>query len=181
MRKLSLLGALLFSVCCFSASAQEFKPGFYGIANGGRTSITLGTAKTEGNGYQLGAGYEFTKNLAAEITYGSFLGFGLTSGSNSLKYNLSGMHIHGIAKLPISESLIPYVSVGRVSATESLTQTGTSTYSSTLSGGRYVYGVGLEIPLESRISLRIQSITTTSSSTTSSKISMVTGGFIFRF
>ena len=181
MRKLNLISGLLLCMGCLSVSAQEFKPGFYGIANGGKTTITLGTAKTEGNGYQLGAGYEFTKNLAAEITFGSYLGFGLTNGSNSLKYDLSGTHIQGIAQLPISEAFIPYVSVGRITATESLTQTGTSTYSRTLSGGRYVYGVGLEIPFESRISLRIQSITTTSSSTTTSKVNMVTGGFIFRF
>ena len=181
MRKLNLLSALIFSLCCFSASAQEFKPGFYGVANGGKSTITLGTSKIEGNGYQLGAGYEFTKNLAAELTYGSALGFGLTSGSNSVKYDMSVMHISAIAKLPVSESFIPYVSFGRVTGTETLSATGSSTYSAAYSGGRYVYGVGVEIPFESRISFRVQSVTTTSSSTTSSKISMVTGGFIFRF
>ena len=178
---MNLLIASLFSLCFLSAYAQEFKPGFYGVANGGRTTITLGTAKTEGNGYQLGAGYEFTKNLAAELTYGSALGFGVTSGSNSVKYDMSVMHISAIAKLPVSETFIPYVSFGRVTGTESLTSTGSTSYSSTYSGGRYVYGVGVEIPFESRVSFRVQSVTTTSSSTSSSKISMVTGGFIFRF
>lgn len=181
MRKLNLLSAILFCICSISASAQEFKPGFYGVATAGNTSITLGTSKTSGNGYQLGAGYEFTKNLSAEVTYGSFLNMGITSGSNAVNYDLSGLTVMGIAKLPLNDSFIPYVAFGRVTATEAVSVTGTSSASSTYSGSRYVYGLGLEVPLESRTSFRIQTVTTTSSSTTSSKITMLGAGFIFKF
>lgn len=181
MKKSKLLCALLICGGFITASAEEFKPGFYALANSGTSKMTLGTSRISSNTYEIGAGYEFTKNLAAEVAYGSVSSWGFGTSSSSIDYSLNGFHYSLVGKLPLNDSFIPFASIGRIQGTESLTQTGTTAASSASSGGRYVYAIGVEIPLEARTALRFQSITTTSSSTTATKINMVVGGLIIRF
>jgi hypothetical protein len=184
MRKLNLFSALIFSLCSFTASAQEFKPGFYGVATAGPTKLTSTTgASWTMNGYQLGGGYEFSKNLSGEITYGSLMKYQYTSESSTVtqSYNVNMLTYSGTLKLPISEVFIPYATLGKISGNVSSSYSGSGyAYSSAGSGSRTLYGFGVEIPLEARTSFRIQHLTS-SRSTVLSKIDSTTAGFIFKF
>lgn len=182
MRKLNLFSALIFSLCCFSASAQEFKPGFYGVAAGGNSTIKYSTLTIKGNAYQIGAGYDFNKNVSTEFTFGSISNFGLSNGSTTLNYDVTTTIIAGIFKVPLGGSLIPYGYLGRATGSESVSAS-SSSYSSSAasSGSRTIYGAGLEIPLEERSSIRIQYIKSSNSATTSAQVSMLTAGFVLRF
>ncbi len=182
MRKLSLLGALLFSACCFSASAQEFKPGFYGVAAGGSSTIKYSTLTIKGNTYHIGAGYDFNKNISAELTVGSISNFGIANGSTTLDYDVRSTHIAGIFKVPLGGSLIPYGYLGRATGSQSISAS-SSSYSSSAgsSGSKTLIGAGLEIPLEERSSIRIQYIKSSNSATSSTQLSTLTAGFVLRF
>jgi hypothetical protein len=181
MRKLNLLSALIFSICFFSASAQEFKPGYYGVAVAGPTTETLGSVKLGGNGYQIGGGYEFNKNVALEVTYGNAIKIQTATSASSVNYNLTSLFVNGVFRFPVSESFIPLVTFGSVTGTESITVTGTGTASSaSASGSRNVVGAGFEIPLEARTSFRFNTQSTTSK-TNYATIKTTTAGLIFKF
>gem|GEM_PF-4198426 len=182
MRKLNLISALLLCMGCLSVSAQEFKPGFYGVASAGPTKLTStsGVSWTM-NGYQLGGGYEFSKNLSGEITYGSLMKYQYASSSTSQSYNVNMLSYSGTLKLPISQEFIPYATLGKISGNVSSSYSGSGyAYSSAGSGSRTLYGFGVEIPLEPRTSFRIQHLTS-SRSTVLSKIDSTTAGFVFKF
>jgi hypothetical protein len=181
MRKLNLLSALIFSLCSFSAFAQEFKPGYYGIAVAGPTTETLGKVKLGGNGYQIGGGYEFNKNAALEVTYGNAIKIETATSASSVTYNMTSLFINGVFRFPVNESFIPLVTFGRVSGTESIAVTGTGTASSaSATGARTVYGAGFEIPLEARTSFRLNTQSTTSR-TNYATIKSTTAGLIYKF
>jgi len=181
---IKLFSALIFSICCFSASAQEFKPGVYGVATAGPTKLTSTTgASWTMNGYQLGGGYEFSKNLSGEITYGSLMKYQYTSASSTTtqSYNVNMLTYSGTLKLPISQEFIPYATLGKISGNVTSSYSGSGyAYSSAGSGSRTLYGFGVEIPLETRTSFRIQYLTS-SRSTVLSKIDTTTAGIIIKF
>lgn len=180
-QKINLISALLLCTGCLSVFAQEFKPGYYGIAVAGPTTETKGSVKLGGNGYQIGGGYEFNKNAALEVTYGNAIRIQTATSSSGVNYNLSELLINGVFRFPVSESFIPLVTFGRVSGTESLTVTGSGTASSaSATGARTVYGAGFEIPLESRTSFRLNTQSTTSK-TNYATIKTTTAGLIFKF
>lgn len=181
MKKLKLYAVTIFCLSMFSATAQEFKPGYYGIAVAGPTTETLGSTKLSGNGYQIGGGYEFNKNVALEITYGNAVKIETATSSSSVSYNLTSLFVNGVFRMPVNDSFIPLVSFGQVSGTESLAVTGSGSASSASGNGtRYVYGLGFEVPLESRTSFRLNTQSTTSKSNYAT-IKSVTAGMIFKF
>ena len=181
MKKTKLLCALLICGGCITASAEEYKSGFYAVANAGTSKQTLGSSRVSSNIYELGGGYEFNKNFAAEIAYGSMSSFGIATSTAASDYSVNAFHYSLLGKLPVSENFIPFVSFGRVQGTESVTTSGTASANSTSSGGRYVYGLGIEVPLEQRTALRFQTFTSTSSSTTSTKWNVFMAGLLVRF
>lgn len=181
MRKLNLISALLLSLSCLGVAAQEFKSGYYGIAVAGPTTETLGSVKLAGNGYQIGGGYEFNKNLALELTYGNAIKIETATSASSVSYNMTSFFINGVFRLPVNQSFIPLVTFGQVSGTESIAVSGTGTASSaSANGSRYVYGLGFEIPLESRTSFRVNTQSTVSKSNYAT-IKSTTAGLVFKF
>ncbi|MEY4350765.1 MAG: outer membrane protein beta-barrel domain [Bacteroidota bacterium] len=181
MKKMNLLSALLLCVGFTAVSAQEFKPGYYGIAVAGPTTETLGAVKLGGNGYQIGGGYEFNKNAALEVTYGNAIKIQTATSTSSVNYNMTSLFVNGLFRFPVSESLVPLVSFGRVSGTESISVTGNGTASSaSATGARTIYGAGFEIPLEARTSFRLHTQSTTSR-TNYATIKSTTAGLIFKF
>jgi len=181
MKKLQTLSALLLCMGCLTAYAQSPKAGYYGIAVAGPTTETLGSVKLAGNGYQIGGGYEFNQNVAIEVTYGNAIKIETATSASSVTYNMTSLFLNGVFRMPVNDSFIPLVTFGSVSGTESIAVTGTGTASSaSASGGRYVYGLGFEIPLESRTSFRLNTQSTVSKSNYAT-IKSVTAGMVFKF
>jgi len=130
---------------CLSVSAQEFKPGFYGVASAGPTKLTStsGVSWTM-NGYQLGGGYEFSKNLSGEITYGSLMKYQYASSSTSQSYNVNMLSYSGTLKLPISQEFIPYATLGKISGNVSSSYSGSGyAYSSAVVGQEHFMALEL--------------------------------------
>ena len=136
-----------------AAHAEKFEPGFYGVVSAGQTEIEYtATAKLSGNGYGIGVGYEFSKYIAVEAMYMNLFSFSDTFNNATVSYDVNGYLVRGLLKYPLNESFIPFLSIGSISGTETLTA-GSNTY--TNSGNMNTYGLGAEIPLDGKILLRV--------------------------
>jgi len=135
------------------AQAAKFEPGFYGVVSAGTTEIEYTTTfKASGNGYALGGGYEFSKYFAVEAMFGSLFNLETTSSGTTTSYSVDGLILRGILKYPVSDSFIPFVSIGSLDVTETIRVNNTN-YSA--SGNLTTYGLGAEIPLDGRTSVRL--------------------------
>jgi len=135
------------------AQAAKFEPGFYGVVSAGQTEIEYtATASLSGNGWGIGLGYEFSRYLAIEGMYANLFNFEARSGGTATSYDVNGFIVRGIVKYPVSDSFIPFISIGSLNGTETLTA-GSTTYAS--SGNLTTYGIGAEIPLDGRLNVRI--------------------------
>lgn len=151
-----LISKTLFSLFMFlplAAHAEKFERGFYGVVSAGQTEIEYtATAKLAGNGFGIGVGYEFSKYIAVEAMYVNLFNFEARLGNSSESYDINGYALRGILKYPVSESFIPFLSIGSISGTETL-RVGNNTFTS--SGSMNAYGLGAEIPLDGKIVLRV--------------------------
>ena len=149
---LKTLAALAISIPLV-AQAADLEPGFYGYVGGGPTEIEYTTTDIlSGNGYGIGLGYEFTKYVAVEAMYGNLFQLNIKTSSSDLGYEVDGIVLRGILKWPVNENFIPFVSMGSYSITESIVVDGTTFAAS---GGLTAFGVGVEIPLDEKIILRL--------------------------
>lgn len=135
------------------AQAANFEPGFYGVVSAGQTEIEYTrTTSFSGNGWGIGVGYEFSKYFAVEGMYGNLFHLEIRDGGSTTSYDVDGIALRAIAKYPVSENFIPFVSIGSLDVTESIRVSNT-TYNA--SGNLTTYGIGAEIPLDGKIVLRL--------------------------
>jgi hypothetical protein len=119
------LTKLTLSVFCVIFSAGAFaqakdESGFYGIGSFGTSSVkgtistssgSAGSATSQGNGWQIGLGYDINKYLAFEGTYGQFFksvsNFTNTSSNyvNNDTTNASGFTFTLLGKAQVSENV----------------------------------------------------------------------------
>lgn len=151
-----LISKTLFSLFMFlplAAHAEKSERGFYGVVSAGPTEIEYtATAKLSGNGYGIGVGYEFSKYIAVEAMYLNLFSFKETFNNRTFTYDITGYGVRGILKYPLNDSFIPILSIGSVSASETVTS-GNSSYRS--SGSLTAFGLGAEIPLDGKIVIRV--------------------------
>ena len=143
--KLILASALVISSTGAFAQAKD-ESGFYGIGAFGTSSVkgtitsssgTPGNAKSEGNGWQIGLGYDINKDFAVEGTYGQFFKsvsnvyVPAYSYTNNNSTNASGFTFTLLGKKQVSENVRlfagPSLMMGTVSMSQYELQSGTTT------------------------------------------------------
>jgi hypothetical protein len=141
---------LMISTGAYSQTARE--NGFYAVVTTGPTTFNFPSGNTlKSNGYQFGAGYDINKNFAAEITYGSL--YQLTaSGTNNYDESITAVNFSVLALYPV-ENFTPYVKLSASTINVELSSS-FSSYKET--NTIYVYGIGTEVKLDMRTSLRLE-------------------------
>jgi len=137
-------------IACATAFAQsKDESGFYGIGAFGTSSVkgsitsssgTPGNSTTQGNGWQIGLGYDINKDFAVEATYGQFFksvsnvyvpAYSYTNNSTT---NADGFSFTLLGKKQISENVRlfagPALMVGKVSGDIYQVSSGTTTAAS---------------------------------------------------
>jgi len=85
-------------------------PYYVGVGVGqGRTSLGADLSNTGGLSYNLLGGYQFSRNLAVEVSY---VNLGAISTTTGVSGNTSGYGIAGIASFPLSRSISGYGKFG---------------------------------------------------------------------
>jgi hypothetical protein len=177
-----MLGALAF---CSSVSAQNkiAESGFYGFASAGPTTIKETLKPTSGsswsasstaqtNGWELGLGYDFNKNLAAEISLDqpfnrtSSQSISYTGGSQTIDQTSKtwGLRTTLLGKLPLGEGAVLLAGPTlisfqhKTSSSLAYSSSGASvSSSSSQSFSKTLYGitVGAEMPIDKRTDVRL--------------------------
>jgi len=178
MKTLKVLGfsitALAASVGSNAVVAEEldFSPGFYVVATAGNTEIDYGSgSKLGGNGYSIGAGYDFNEYLAVEAEFNNYFDFQV----GSLNYTITGTSVRGLVRYPLG-AWAPFVGYTYASAKETLVVDGT-TYSG--AGSLSGVSVGLEVALTDTLALRVISDNLETSGVTTGTTSKI--GIVSRF
>ena len=137
--------ACVFS-CAGALAQSKDESGFYGIGAFGTSSVkgtitsntgTPGNVTNQGNGWQIGLGYDISKDFAVEGTYGQFFKSVSTvyvpaySYTNNNSTNASGFTFTALAKKQISENVRifagPSLMIGTVSMNQYELSGGTTT------------------------------------------------------
>jgi len=168
---------ILATVCVVSsasalAQAKE-ESGYYGIGSFGTSSVkgaitttgTTGSSTTQGNGWQIGLGYDINKNFAVEGVYGQFFksvsNFTNTTSSyiNNSTTNADGFAFTFLGKTQVSENVRlfagPSLMMGKVSSNIYQLDSGTTTASNgSKSFNTFGIVVGASFALDNKTDLR---------------------------
>jgi hypothetical protein len=148
----------------------------YALVTTGPTTFTFPNGNTlSSNGYQLGVGYDFNKNFATELTFGSLYKLAAT-GANVFDESIATTNFSVLALYPM-DNFSPYVKLGVTSYDLTITNI-FGTYNEKAS--RLVYGVGTEVKLDQRTALRLE-YATTRNETGRSQADYVQVGAVVRF
>ena len=90
-----------------TAAPTPYYAGF-GVGQG-RTILGTGLSNAGGMSYNLVAGYQFTRNLAAELSY---VNLGPVMTASGVSGNTSSVGIAGVASFPLGRSVSGYVKFG---------------------------------------------------------------------
>jgi hypothetical protein len=169
---------ILATVCVISsasalAQAKE-ESGYYGIGAFGTSSVKgaladssgSGNSTTQGNGWQIGLGYDINKNFAVEGVYGQFFksvsNFTNTSSSyvSNSTTNANGFAFTFLGKTQVSENVRlfggPSLMMGKVSQDSYKLDSGNTTASSdSKSLNTFGLVVGASFALDTKTDLRV--------------------------
>jgi opacity protein-like surface antigen len=171
---------LILAAVCAISTASSFaqakdESGFYGIGAFGTSSVkgtitsssgTPGNATTQGNGWQIGLGYDINKDFAVEGTYGQFFksvsnayvpAYSYTNNSTT---NASGFSFTALGKKQVSENVRlfagPSVMIGTVSMSQYELSGGTTTArNDSKSFNPFGVVLGASFALDSKTDLRL--------------------------
>jgi len=149
----------LIVVCVFPAIvfADDIKR-YYAVSEIGTTTYAASSYTLTGNSWNIGLGYE-VDSLSAELLIGSAFRLRETYGASSYDYSFTTTSLFLNYKIINSGNFRPFIGIGSVSGTRTIEVNGATTYSD--SGSRFVYDLGLEVPLDDNSSIRFKYISTT--------------------
>jgi outer membrane protein W len=175
----------VISVCLlpsivFSQETKKENTSFYAVSELGTTTYQSANQDFEltGNSWNLGLGYEFNSGFSAELFFGSAFRLKETYPSGSYDFNFTTASLYLNYKIINSGNYRPFIGIGSVSGTRTIQVNGATTFSE--SGNRFVYDIGVEIPLDDNSSIRFKYASSTKQ-TDENNFSSANAGLLFRF